>query len=137
MPSPTPTPTPTTIRIEQNNAAVRYTGSWATNSLSIHSKSGAVLAMDAGSKATLTFTGTSVKWVGYRDEWSGIASVSIDGGAPVNVDTYSSPANSQAVTYSINRLAAGTHTLTITVTGRKNASSRGYWVWIDAFDVTQ
>ena len=29
---------------------------------------------------TLTFTGTGVTWIGYRDEWSGVATVSVDGG---------------------------------------------------------
>jgi hypothetical protein len=53
------------------------------------------------------------------------------------VDTYLTPARAQAVTYAIKNLASGTHTLTIQVSGKKNNSSGGRWVWIDAFDVTQ
>jgi hypothetical protein len=93
-------------------------------------------AMDAGSKATVTFTGTGIKWIGYRDEWSGIAAVTVDGQA-VNVDTYLTPSRSQAVVYSIDNLSRTTHTLTIELLYRKNASSGGYWAWVDAFDVTQ
>jgi hypothetical protein len=93
--------------------------------------------MSTGASATLTFTGTAVSWIGYRDEWSGIARVILDGRFIANVDTYLTPARAQAVTYAIKNLASGTHTLTIQVSGKKNNSSGGRWVWIDAFDVTQ
>jgi hypothetical protein len=92
--------------------------------------------MNAGARATLTFSGTAVNWIGYRDEWSGIAKVTIDGVVVANVDTYLTPARSQAVTYSLTNLSQKTHTLVIEVTGSKNASSQGNWVWVDAFDVT-
>jgi len=92
--------------------------------------------MDMGSKATLTFTGTAVSWIGYRDEWSGIARVTLDGVVMANVDTYASPARSQAVTYSLTNLPQKPHTLVIEAIGKKNASSGGLWVWVDAFDVT-
>jgi hypothetical protein len=92
--------------------------------------------MAAGATAKLTFTGTAVSWIGYRDEWSGIAKIILDGRVITNVDTYLSPARAQAVTYAIKNLASGKHTLTIQVTGKKNSSSGGSWIWIDAFDVT-
>ena len=92
--------------------------------------------MTAGARATLNFTGTAVNWIGYRDEWSGIAKVTLDGVLIANVDTYAAPAQSQAVTYSLTNLAQQTHTLVIEVTGLKNGSAKGQWVWIDAFDVT-
>jgi hypothetical protein len=105
--------------------------------MSVHSGSNAVLAMDAGSRATLTFTGTGVKWIGYRDEWSGIARVILDGNVVATVDSYMSPARAQAVTHALTGLSNTTHTLVIEVTGLKNASSKGRWVWVDAFDVTK
>jgi len=106
------------------------------NNLSIHSGGSAVLSMTTGATTTLTFTGTAVSWIGYRDEWSGIAQVTLDGRVIASVDTYLTPARAQAVTYAIKNLAAGSHTLTIQVTGTKNSSSKGSWIWIDAFDVT-
>jgi hypothetical protein len=124
------------VRFQQNASNVGYAGAWVANKLPAHSGGSAHLAMKAGARATLTFTGTAVNWIGYRDEWSGIAKVTLDGVFVANVDTFLSPARSQAVTYSLTNLSAGTHTLTIEVSGLKNASSQGYWVWVDAFDVT-
>jgi hypothetical protein len=36
------------------------------------------MAIDAGSRATVTFNGTGVTWIGYRDAWSGPASGYVD-----------------------------------------------------------
>ena len=47
-----------------------------TGSLGIFFSGGdAVLSMDAGARATFTFTGSEIRWIGTRDEWSGIARV--------------------------------------------------------------
>ena len=124
-----------TTRTEQDASAVSYSGSWSNNSQSVNSGGSAVLSMDAGSSSTFTFAGTGVRWIGYRDEWSGIASVSLDGQVQASVDTYATPSQARAVLWSATGLAAGSHTLKITVTGSHNASSGGSWVWIDAFDV--
>src|SRR5262249_35834086 len=69
----------TTTRTEQNAAAVSYSGTWYPNNLPGQSGGSAVLAMDSGSRATFAFTGTAVRWIGYRDEWSGISNVYVDG----------------------------------------------------------
>ena len=91
--------------------------------------------MGAGYQATFTFTGTSARWIGYNDEWSGIAKVYVDGVFMAQADTYyGPPRRAQQVNYTTPVLAYGAHTLTIEVTYTKNASSRGYWVWIDAFE---
>ncbi len=128
--------TPTTVRYEQNSNAVRYSGSWYPNAGAFNSGGSSVLAMDTGSQATFTFTGMSVKWIGYSDQWSGIAQVYVDGKLLGTVDTYAASEQAQAVQYSVNNLSSGTHTLTISVTGQHDAASSGAWVWVDAFDVT-
>ena len=92
--------------------------------------------MDPNARATLTFSGTAVSWIGYRDEWSGIARVYIDGGLQTTVDTYLTPSKAQAVLYTASGLAQGTHTIAIEATGAHGAASAGSWVWVDAFDVT-
>jgi hypothetical protein len=94
--------------------------------------------MDTSATVTLTFTGTAVSWIGVRDEWSGIASVTLDGvTVGASVDTYLTPGKTQATIHSLRDLAPGTHTLVINVLGRRNSSSGGSWVWIDGFDVTR
>ena len=124
----------TFTRVEQNNSAVSYTGSWYANSGSFNSGGSAVLALDKGSRATFTFTGTDAKWIGYKDAWSGIANVYVDGALKTQIDTYSATDQAQVVLYTISGLSSGTHTLAIEVSGTKNPASQSYWIWADAFD---
>ncbi len=129
------TTTETVTRSEQTSPAITYSGTWFSNTNSFHSGGTAGLAMDAGSRASFAFTGTGVKWIAYRDEWSGIANVYLDGVLKGTLDTYATPAQAQAVMHSITGLASGSHTLVIEATGNKSAASAGAWVWIDALDV--
>ena len=38
------------------------------------------------------------------------------------------------VTFEITELTAGSHTITVETTGRKNAAAKSAWVWVDAFE---
>ena len=91
--------------------------------------------MTPGCQASFTFTGSSVSWIGYRDEWSGIARVSIDGVVRAEIDTYASASAARSLMYTLTGLSPGPHTLTIEPTGRWNPASVGLWVWIDAFEI--
>jgi len=127
--------TAATGRIEQNSPALIYTGTWFLNTNPVQSDGSAVLAVDAGSRVTISFNGASIMWLAYRDEWSGIARVYLDGVLKTTVDTYLSPAQAQSVAYSVGGLAPGAHTLTIELTGTHNPNSGGSWIWVDAFEV--
>jgi len=129
------TATSTVIRIE-DNAGVTYTQSWYENAGTHHSGSHAMLSMESTARATLSFTGTAVTIIGYNDQWSGIAAIYVDGDLTSEVDTYASSSKAQYKSYSVSGLAYGQHTISIAPTGRKNVSSSGTWVWVDAFDVT-
>ena len=133
---PPPTATTSVVRYQQNNAAVRYTGTWFPNSGGFNSGGSAAMAMDAGSRATFTFTGTGVKWIGYHDPWSGIAQVYLDGVLKATIDTYSANALAQAPGYAVSGLSNAVHTVAIVATGQHDSKSSGAWVWVDAFDVT-
>jgi len=139
-PAPTPTPAPTTtatvVRHQENDPAVQLTGTWFPNSGAFNSGGSALMAMDQGSQAKFTFTGTGVQWIGYRDPWSGIAQVYLDGALQGTIDTYSADTQAQAVLYSLSGLSNGSHDLTLLVTGTRNARSGGAWVWVDAFEVS-
>jgi hypothetical protein len=124
-----------TGRIEERHAALGYTGRWYHNAGSALSGGTAVLAMDAGSRVTIAFNGTGVAWIGYRDEWSGVANVYLDGEPKTTFDAYLSPARSGQTLYGISGLSSGAHTLTIEATGTRSASARGAWIWVDAFDI--
>ena len=90
--------------------------------------------MDKGASATFTFTGTAVKWIGVRDAWSGIANVYIDGVLKTQIDDYAANDQPKFVLYALTGMNAGTHTITIEVTGKENRLSHASWVWVDAFD---
>jgi len=135
-PDPAPILRPSSGRIEQDDSAVGLSGTWYTNAGAGHSGGSAAFAETHSSRAVFTFSGTGVRWIGSRDEWSGIARVSLDGVFKGTVDTYASPAESQAVLFAADSLPANEHhTLVVETTGASNASSGGAWVWVDAFEV--
>jgi hypothetical protein len=133
--SATPPPDPSGSRVEEADPAVVYTGTWISRSISFLSGGGAVLSTEPSARATVTFTGTGIRWIGYRDEWSGIARVFMDDVLVAEVDTYATPYEAQAIIHTVSGLSNGTHTLVIEVTGNRNPASGGEWIWVDAFDI--
>lgn len=85
--------------------------------------------------ATLPFRGTGISLVGYKGPDGGIAEVQIDGGTPVEVDTYSATEKFQEVVFTATGLSDASHTLTIKATGRRNVASSAPRIVVDAFDV--
>lgn len=101
---------------------------------------------------TGTFYGTKVEYIAQKYPHHGIAAVKVDGASTVtvngvlvgavatnvetNVDLYSASANAgQNVVYKAEGLSAGTHTITIRVTGSKNASATDYYATFDALKI--
>jgi hypothetical protein len=137
---PPPTPTPTAppgawTRIEQGNAHVTLDGNWYSHGSGVHSGGSAALAMDAGVHASLSFTGSGVRWIGVKDPWSGIAKVYVDGALRAEVDTYSATEHTRTMIFEQTWASSGAHTIRVEATGTRHASSGGAWVWVDAFDV--
>src|SRR2546428_1324105 len=83
----------------------------------------------------ILLSGTSVSWIGYRGPVAGIAHVFLDGVLVADVDTYSPVEEIQGVVYAASGLTNAAHTLTIEVTGLKNASSVYTTIIVDAFEV--
>ena len=123
-------------RIEETAQSIGYTGSWIQDGNSRSWSGGsAAYSTTAGARATFPFTGTSVSWIGARGPQTGIAGVWLDGVLVAQVDTYKATEEIQANLFSRTDLAAGNHTLTIQVTGLKNAASTDTYIVVDAFDV--
>jgi hypothetical protein len=122
-------------RVEEHHPALLYVGHWYSNGNRDHSGGGAAMATDAGARVTIGFNGSGIAWNAYRDEWSGVARVYLDGDEMATVDNYRSPATS-GVPYSTGGLAPGVHTLTIEVTGTRHPSAKGAWIWLDSFEIT-
>jgi len=121
---------------QQGDIAANYSGHWFQNSGTQYSGGSVNLAVDTGARVDFTFNGTSITWIGYRDEWSGLAQVLIDGVMQSTVDTYLTPSAAQTPVYSQSGLSPGTHVLSIIATGTHDAASGGSWIWVDAFQVS-
>src|SRR5258706_6102622 len=77
-------------RFEETNPAVSYTVGWTQGDTSKTWSGGTAAVSSApGAQATITFTGTSVGWIGGRTPGTGIARISLDGTFLAEVDTYS------------------------------------------------
>jgi uncharacterized protein (TIGR03437 family) len=121
---------------EQISIAANYNGHWFTTNGASYSGGSVNSALDAGAGVTFTFNGTAVTWIGYRDQWSGLAEVYIDGTLQTTVDTYLNPSQAQTPAWSISGLKPGNHVLDIVATGTNDGVSGGSWIWVDAFQVS-
>ena len=122
-------------RYQETNKAVVYSGVWKSVSSNSYSGGSEKYAYRALNSVTITFSGTSFRWLGTRSSSSGIARVTRDGVASVLVDLYSANTLHQQLLYSSGALTAGSHTVTIQWTGTKNARARDTLVYVDALDV--
>jgi len=141
-------PAPVVSHLQETDPDVAFTGVWAQAddrfgwsggglaTVPDPPVGGARVSESSGAKATLTFTGTAVNWMGFRGRDGGIARVQVDGGPAITVDTYSPADKVQAVVFTATGLADVTHTLTIEALGTKSAASTGRKIVVDAFDVT-
>jgi hypothetical protein len=130
-------PTEPVTRFEQSHPSVTYSAGWSPTEPGWFAWSGGTAVQSAvpGARATFTFSGTSVTWLGYRSPYSGIARVFVDGVRYPDVDLYSKWDEAQASLFTATGLAPGSHTLVIEATGMKNAGSLFAFVMVDAFDV--
>jgi hypothetical protein len=126
-------------RRQETDPAITYTAGWLQgNRDHPYSEGTAAVSTIPGDRATFTFTGTSVSWIGYRGPQAGIARVILDGTVVADsLDMFiPSPSEGpQEAVFTIPGLAAVNHTLTIEVTGSKNPASLGLSIVVDAFDV--
>lgn len=73
---------------------------------------------NTGATFTLKFTGTKVYLVGTKDSGHGTATIQIDGGDPITVDTNASSRSTGQIWFSSEDLEDTTHTLTLTVASK-------------------
>ncbi|HMH19439.1 MAG TPA: hypothetical protein VK572_14985 [Burkholderiales bacterium] len=126
-------------RVENDSAAIvgNPDAEWKLQLRDIATFSDSTAHMaNTATTATFTFTGTALTWIGLKCNTCGTASVSIDGGVPAASVITAGPAvlgspglTSEAV-YTTPTLAAGSHTIVITV------SDGAGDIFIDALDVT-
>ena len=133
-----PAPAPSIPNRVEENVGVAFTGNWTASPANMGWSGGSAMqSSTAGATATITFSGTSIRWLGGRGRRMGIALVSVDGGPPREVSTMGKPNDMpHAPIVTIDGLSPGQHTLTITVAGRHEAQADpGDIVVVDAFDI--
>src|SRR5712691_8601257 len=130
-------PQPTGVRrYEETDPSVSFSPGWTQEAgWAAWSGGTAMYSSIPGAQATFTFTGPSVSWIGGRASVTGIARISLDGVFMTEVDTYSMTEEIRVPMFAATGLANASHTLTIEVTGRKNAAATSTLVVVDAFDV--
>jgi len=134
-PPPAPPPPGAATRFEETDPSVAYSAGWTQDGSLSWSGGTARVSTAPGAQARLTFTGTSVSWIGGRSPETGIARISLDGIFLTDVDTYSKTVEVRVPMFAATGLANASHTLTIEVTGRQNASATSDAIVVDAFDV--
>jgi hypothetical protein len=127
-------------RREETDPAVTYSAGWLQgNRDHPYSEGTAAVSTIPGDRATFTFTGTSVSWIGFKGPQAGIARVILDGTVVADSLDMFIPIPSEApqkAVFTLPGLTNQSHTLIIEVTGSKNPASLGVSIVVDAFDVT-
>jgi hypothetical protein len=135
---PPPQPLPSIEnRVEDSSGAVAFSGAWTRADSSWGWSGGSAMQTStAGATASISFTGTSVRWIGARGRDLGLATVSVDSGPPREVTLFARPTDEiHTPIITISDLSPGQHTLTITVAGRADPQGQGSRVVVDAFDI--
>ncbi len=125
---------PPATRHEETDTKVVYDGNWIGGTSPALS-AGQYCYLQAAGGVTAKFNGTKLTWITTKAPNYGVARVNVDGGAWVDVDLYSAAFSYRAEVWNTGTLPAGTHTVRIEWTGRKNGSSSANYIGVDAFDV--
>lgn len=118
---------------EDDDPAIVYTGTWLPVSNPAASAGHLKCSSERAARADFSFYGTGIGWQVAMGPMMGKARVYLDGAA-MTLDLY-------RPTTTITRVAKagltqGPHTVTILVLGLKNPSATGYYVTLDALEVT-
>lgn len=121
-----------TTRYEQDDPRFLNTGLWYVGT-SASASAGNYKFGGTGTGITVNFTGARLDWIATFGPTMGIADVSVDGKAPVQIDLYSASTMYQKVAYTTGILTSGKHVVEITWDESNGAS--GAYFSVDAFDV--
>jgi uncharacterized protein YkwD len=120
---------------QQNDSRLCYLGNWTTRYSVYASRGSSVSSWWPGAAVCLSFEGTGVDLIAKVGPDQGVALVSLDGGAPQEVDLYRSTAASQQVVYESPVRDNGPHSLMIQFAGKMNPNSSGWAINLDAIRI--
>ena len=103
---------------QENNAAIKYTTpGWTRQTLSGANGGSVDFATLKGKTATLTFTGFQVAWMSTQGPTRGSATVKLDAGSLVTINTNTSSAHAAHIVDVVTAAAQGAHKLVVNVLG--------------------
>jgi hypothetical protein len=124
------------IRVQETDLDMEFSKGWVHASTA-HDWSGGTAAssVEEGAEMSFSFTGTRVRWIGWRESGAGAAQVLLDGKSLGKVDLYSNTIRLRTPVFTSKELERGPHTLTIRVSDDTNPLSTGAMVIVDAFEI--
>ena len=120
-------------RVQQSDARLAYTGTWATLSASGASAGSYKRAGISGASVTVDFHGVSLDWIATKGTTLGKAWVSLDGGPAERIDLYAPAVAYQQKVWETGELSLADHQIKI---WWDDANAAGTYISIDAFEVT-
>lgn len=120
-------------RIDNDSSAIQFAGTWGIDAGENDDQGNVRINDAAGSSATFTFNGTSIRWGGRKGPNYGMAELYLDDmdAKVATVDLYRPGYLAQQILYAASALPQGSHTLKIVAAGVKNSASSGYFVDVD------
>ena len=116
---------------QETNTRIKYHGRWITGTNTRYLGRKVRYSNQTGSKATLTFTGTAISWIGPVGPTRGKANVYLNGRLVKTVNTYASHFKPAQVLFTATFSTMAKRTLTLKVLGTKHHPT----VALDAFVV--
>lgn len=126
---------PRPVRYENMRNVLRYKGQWKKINDKRHSAVSVSRSSTINDTVSLDFIGTGVTLLGPRFKDGGISAIEVDGIEVGMVDQYGKTDEYLSELFSIQNLKYQKHTIKVTVAGKKNKSSKGMAVAVDAFDI--
>lgn len=124
-------------RYEEDDSHLTWTGHWNFGPSGVKSGAGAAWTSEAGASCTIKFSGVSIALISARGLAEGIAQLTLDGTVVGTVDYYQAADDTEVrAVWRSGDLTDGHHTLEMKCLHTENPASTGYWVGVDAFDVS-
>lgn len=121
-------------KVDDRASSLNYSGSWAQSSHAGYDAGTATYSNTANDFVEYSFDGRSVKFNTIQNTDGGKADVYVDGVLKTTIDNYGSVPRFNWVSYSVEELSPGAHTLKIVVRSDKNVASSNNYVVVDAFE---
>jgi Glycosyl hydrolases family 2, TIM barrel domain/Glycosyl hydrolases family 2/Glycosyl hydrolases family 2, sugar binding domain/Glycoside hydrolase family 2 C-terminal domain 5/Secretion system C-terminal sorting domain/Domain of unknown function (DUF4982)/PA14 domain len=122
-------------KVDDNvTASINYSTQWIINSIDTGYLGTNHFSNIQGQVAKFTFSGTRVRYDGFKRNDLGKAEISIDDTIVDTIDCYNASAEYDKILFESATLPEGVHSIEVKVTGLQNSSSSGTGIVCDAFE---